>query len=179
MRLVGWLVGWVVAALVLTACGGPEVAAGPITPEAVEAIAREHLPEPVKAEEAEYDGSDPRGSVGARLSYADQHVDVVVGPPHAPDDFDTASACVDVVECAALGTDVDGGTLTLTWQEEVPEEDPGIIVLLMERKGEFSLVRWGGDIVVTGDPRDLDLDVSVDDAAALLEDARLRREVPE
>lgn len=153
---------------------GAEVKAGPATPAKVEAIARDHLAEPTAAEEAEYDGSDPRGSVGARLDHGAEHVDVVVGPTRP----EPVEAACEVSECVVLDTEVRGGRLTLAWQELVPEEDPGIIVLVLEREGEFSLVRWGGDIEVTDDPRELDLEVSVDDAVDLLEDQRLRLVVP-
>ena len=166
----------VLAAAVLVGCTDDraEVEPGPATADKVEAIARDHLPEPSSAAPAELDGSDPRKSVGARLDYGAEHVDVVVGPAGRDP---LAQAC-EVSECDQIETHVDGATLTLTWQEQVPEEDPGIIVLLLERREEFSLVRWGGDIAVTDDPRELDLDVAVDEAVALLEDDRLRLEVP-
>lgn len=173
--LTGGLLLWL-----LTACNGTaHVPAGPVTPDAIETIARDHLDDPSSSGAGELDGSDPHGSVAARLRYDDEHVDVVVGPPHRPNE--TAAHLCDegYVECADLDTDVDGGTLTLLWQEQVPEEDPGIIVLVLEREGECSLVRWGGDVVVSGDPRDLDLAVPVDDAVDLLEDERLRLDVPD
>ncbi len=110
--------------------------------------------------------------------YGNEHVDVVVGPPR---DESIAATCAEggVVTCAELDSDAVDGTLFLAWQELMPEEDPGIIVLVLERDGEFSLVRWGGDIEVTGNPRDLELEVSVADAVDLLEDPRLRLDVPE
>ena len=171
------IVGLLLVALASTGCSGDsaEVTAGPLTTEKVVAIAADHLDDPTSTDDAEIDGSDPRRSVGARLRYDDQHVDVVVGPPR---DVAAAKVCREpTVECAELGTSVEGATLTLAWQLLTPEEDPGIVVLLLERDRESSLVRWGGDLEVTGDPRELDLAVPVDDAAALLQDGRLRREV--
>ena len=169
--------GLLLVALATTGCSGgsAEVTAGPLTTGKVVAIAADHLDDPTSTDDAEIDGSDPRRSLGARLRYDDQHVDVVVGPPR---EVAAAEACRDsTVECAELATSVDGASLTLAWQLLTPEEDPGIVVLLLEREDEFSLVRWGGDVEVTDDPRELDLAVSVDDATALLEDGRLRREV--
>lgn len=165
----------------LGACGSgtaesAPVESGPITAEAIIAIAGDHLDDPTRSGPHELDGSDPKRSVLARLTYGDQHVDVVVGPRR---EEDVAGACAEsYLDCAELETGVAGATLTLVWQEEVPEEDPGIVVLLLEREAESSMVRWGGDVTVVGDPRELDLAVPVEDAVDLLEDERLRREVP-
>lgn len=179
-RRVSGAVAVCVLVVALVACRGADVSAGPMDAAKVEAIGREHLPEPDRVGRVTFERGDAEGSVGARFEYGDTSVDLVVGPPPGSD---MAAACRgnqedDSEGCSDLGTDVDGATLLLLWQEEQPEEDPGTIVLLMERPGEVSSVRWGGDVVVVGDPRDMDLAVPVDDAVDLLEDDQLRLEVP-
>ncbi|MEZ5097880.1 MAG: hypothetical protein R2731_18475, partial [Nocardioides sp.] len=65
--------------------------------------------------------------------------------------------------------DTDSGPVRLAWQVEQPEEDPGYVYLLADRGGESHLVGWGGDLI-TGDPRALDLGVSVEQLLAILTD---------
>lgn len=171
----GWPRRVVVCAVagLATGCGGSDVASGPINTTAIDTIVGDHLPEP---DRVDHYWDDERDTVGADYYYGERSVDVRVG---SAGDTPAAESCDEPwLECDVLDTDVDDAVLTLEWQEEEPEEDPGIIVLLLEREGETSTLAWGGDVVVTGDPRDLDLVVSVDDAVDLLEDDRLRLDVP-
>lgn len=100
------------------------------------------------------------------------------------DDGDTHSLYLDVsddpgdqVECNRY-YDCDSwqssaGTYHLRWQEGHPEEDPGIVGLsLLTRAGERRSVTYAGTLI-TGDPRELDLPLSVTgDLARLLADDR-------
>ncbi|MEZ5194583.1 MAG: hypothetical protein R2734_20305 [Nocardioides sp.] len=76
-----------------------------------------------------------------------------------------------MTECVPL--DTDSGPVRLAWQVEQPEEDPGYVYLLADRGGESHLVGWGGDLI-TGDPRALDLGVSVEQLLAILTDPGFR-----
>lgn len=59
----------------------------------------------------------------------------------------------------------------LLWQEEAPEEDPGILTVVVEKGDRAVLVGYAGP-TLTGDPRDLDMPISVDDLFAIAHDAR-------
>ncbi|MFC4787251.1 hypothetical protein ACT8ZV_22430 [Nocardioides sp. MAHUQ-72] len=50
------------------------------------------------------------------------------------------------------------------WQEEEePEEDPGVIYVVLEVDDQTVAVEESGNVLMTDDPRDLDLRVSVDE----------------
>lgn len=65
-----------------------------------------------------------------------------------------------------------GGPVLLSWQEEEPEEDPGIILVSQLRGTEVVSVYFAGD-EITGDPRDQRLPVSVDTMIDIVRDGRL------
>ena len=54
---------------------------------------------------------------------------------------------------------------------EAPEEDPGILTVVVEKGDRAVLVGYAGP-TLTGDPRDLDMPISVDDLFAIAHDAR-------
>ncbi len=85
-----------------------------------------------------------------------------------PGSFDDQH-CGDFYVCD--GWKVDRGTLTLVWQLEVEEEDPGVVFAVLQRDGEFARVYESGP-TITGDPRGLDLPVSVDEMVEIVEDPR-------
>ncbi|MGB0101228.1 MAG: hypothetical protein WBP61_13190 [Nocardioides sp.] len=67
----------------------------------------------------------------------------------------------------------DDGAFRLRWQEESPEEDPGILTLSYATAGEVRSVTYAGQ-ELQGDPRrQADLPVSIDDLERLLTDPRL------
>lgn len=68
---------------------------------------------------------------------------------------------------------VGGGTMYLSWQDEEPEEDPGILVLTyLTTDGEARTVVYAGQ-EINGDPRKADdLPISVEKFEDLLEDPR-------
>ncbi|WGX98549.1 hypothetical protein [Nocardioides sp. L-11A] len=82
------------------------------------------------------------------------------------------AGCGEHDECADWSGD--GGTFHLSWQEEEPEEDPGILTLAFRTAaGEQRSVTYAGALI-EGDPRDQDLPLDVeDDLARLLTDDRL------
>lgn len=179
------LVTAVVAATVLVAgCGGSPTTAPadhrlpppgqrvPLTDRAAAAIALEHLPgDPSSTAETFLDGQDPDGTVAAEVRYPDGdaqsdgdlvRVAVHPGPPGL-------DLCPDFGECEEVDTDVAGARAYVYWEREAPEEDPGVVAVYLVRDGEASYVYQSGERI-TGDPRDLDLRVTVDDMLAVVED---------
>ena len=83
---------------------------------------------------------------------------------------DAADACTEYYDCADW--DGHGGRFHLAWQEEQPEEDPGILTLTFRTGGEERSVTYAGE-QLTGDPREQDLPLSVEgDLVRLLTDDR-------
>ncbi|GAA1476178.1 hypothetical protein GCM10009623_06240 [Nocardioides aestuarii] len=166
--------------LVTTACGietGPAASETvPITPRAIAAIAIDHVGADTSERGATYTDEDsPPGWLGADLRYRPSPGDdgdlvrVVVAPGEPAQD-----PCVHA-ECAELDTDVAGARLVLRWEELVPEEDPGVVMVVMLRDDEYSFALQAGP-AITDDPRQLDLPESVEDMVAVVEDPRLRLE---
>ena len=73
-------------------------------------------------------------------------------------------------ECVDL--DHDGHRLVLAWQELEPEEDPGIVYVIDRRDGEDVVADYSG-VSIEGDPRDLDLGITLDQMAEIVTDQRL------
>lgn len=147
----------------------------PITPRAVAAIALDHLPGDTSRQEEMYtDGRDAPGTIGVDFQYGatggydGDLVRVALAPGER--NLDCANS-----HCASLATDVEGAEVVLVWEEIVPEEDPGIVTVLLYRDGEKSWVYQAGP-TITGDPRRLDLPVTVEDMVEIVEDPRLRLE---
>ena len=57
-----------------------------------------------------------------------------------------------VDSCADLGDGVH-----LLWEEQVPEGDPGIVLVAAEQRGNEVVSALVSGPAITGDPRDLDL----------------------
>lgn len=158
----------------------PEGERVPITARATAAIALEYLPTDTSSRRGA-DGddldSDQDGAV-VHLRYGGEPgddgsgdlVEVIVA-----EKSDHSDPCDDdgwSDGCAQLDSE-DGTDLYLTWQEEEPEEDPGIVYVIAQRDGELTTVMQAGE-VITGDPREQDLAVSVDEMVELVQDERLR-----
>lgn len=78
--------------------------------------------------------------------------------------------CGDISECAQWSSG--DGQMFLMWQDEVPEEDPGIVHLRYEVDGEARSATYAGALI-TGDPRaDGMLPVSIERLEQLLTDPR-------
>lgn len=70
-----------------------------------------------------------------------------------------------------------GGTVWLRWQEQEPEEDPGIVYVTWVGDGEVHEVRYAG-VLIEPDPREQDLPVSVDRMVDLVTDPRMGLTMP-
>lgn len=65
-----------------------------------------------------------------------------------------------------------GEDLVLAWQELEPEEDPGVVFVIDRRDGEDVLTDYSG-VSITGDPRELDLGITIEQMADIVTDERL------
>ncbi len=169
------LVLGLLAMVATTACGAtssagpaPEGDQVPITSRAIAAVMLDHLSGGTSRREATYvDENSPRDYVGADFRY---HGD-------GESDGDLVRVTLQRARglpacgrerCAALA-----GGAQLRWQLRVPEEDPGIVALSLERDGTLvNALVSGPDI--TRDPRSMDLQPTVEALTELVGDPRLR-----
>lgn len=172
----------VVGAVIVSGCSGEAVDAGGdpgrITHRAVAAVALEHLPTDTSSRAASYtDESTPREQVSVDLRYgADGEYDgdlvsvaVSAQPP-------AEGACRRELgqHCVDLPTEVKNAEMQLRWTEEAPEEDPGNVGIVLRRDdGETASIDYSGP-TITGDPRRLEMPISVEKLVAVVEDPRLR-----
>jgi hypothetical protein len=159
----------------VTACGSASTASQgsggdrvPITSRAIAAVMLDHVSAKTSRREATYvDENSPRDYVGADFRYhgdGESDGDLVQvtlerGKPLPPCGKE---------RCADLG-----GGAQLHWELVVPEEDPGIVAVTLDREGtRITAVMSGPEI--TRDPRGMTLQPSVDTLSALVADPRLR-----
>lgn len=178
------LVGLVATAALAAGCSTP-VDAGdePTTSRSLAAVVVDHLGDRLGDPYAGADGvagvrdGTGRGVVAAAdLRFGardgddrDNHLVVAVGTS-----FENHRA-----SCEELGAqddhldgcaDIEGGVLL--WQLEEPEEDSGV-VLVRVRKGDTDVAMTYLGPTVTGDPRELDMSISVEDMVEIADDPRV------
>lgn len=141
--------------------------------DAASAVAAEYAGPPSSAggevdaaEEFDPDGISAELRYGADGEYDGDSLVVAVGTGLDESLMSCDSMPTYVGHCA----DVDGGVLF--WEEVAPEEDPGVVYLIVP-KGEASVLMFYSGPVLSGDPRDLDLPVSVDTMMAIAQDPRV------
>ena len=145
----------------------------PVTARALAAVAAEHTGEPASATR-ETDAAEEfkKGGVGTELRYGSNGeydgdmLVVAVGTGLTEDHADCDAPPDGLDGCAQ----VDGGVLL--WEEEAPEEDPGVVYLVSPKEKGTVLVFYAGP-AITGDPRDLDLPIPVDHLLAIATDPRV------
>ncbi len=152
------------------AVGGHE----PTTAQALAYVAAEHAGTPDSAVR-ERDAAEEfkSGGVGTELRYgADGEYDgdmlvVAVGKglEAAPVDCD-AEATQSLAGCVVT----DQGTLM--WEDEAPEEDPGVVYVVVD-KGETAALLFYAGPSITGDPRELTLPISTEVLFAIANDPRV------
>ncbi len=158
----------------LTGCGddGPPAGTGPgpLTSRAVAAVMLDHLPDDTRSRSATYvDEYSPPGLVGADLRYAAGEGDdgdlvrLTVSREQGP-----KPCAADEARCADLG---DGAVLR--WDELVEEEDPGYVAVQARYDGQLVSALVSGP-AISADPRELDLEPSVETLVELVGDPRLR-----
>lgn len=170
-------------AAIVSGCSGQAVDAGSdagrITHRAVAAVALEHLPTDTSSRAASYsDESTPPEQVSVDLRYgADGEYDgdlVSVAVSAQPPEEGEACRSELGQHCVDLPTEVKGAEMQLRWTDEEPEEDPGGVgVVLLREGGETAAIGYSGP-TITGDPRELDMPISVEKLVAVVEDPRLR-----
>lgn len=169
--------------LALTGCGddtqptpADAVAAGSerTTARALAHVAAQHAGTPSSAtRESDAAEEFASGGVGAELRYGtDGEYDgdvlvVATGRGLAP----ALSDC-DAEEARSLAgcTVTDQGVLM--WEDETPEEDPGVVYLVVDKGETAALVFYAGPSI-TGDPRELDLPVPTDVLFEIANDPRV------
>lgn len=163
-------------ALLLAGCGGSDdagrdVTPAELTPDGIAEVVADHVDrEPRRVEawdvmtrELEVDAPGAMLVYGRGISLR-----VAVAPT-----TDSPLVCGDrsfFDECVDL--DHDGHRLVLAWQELEPEEDPGIVYVIDRRDGEDVVADYSG-VSIEGDPRDLDLGITLDQMAEIVTDQRL------
>lgn len=163
-------------ALVASGCGGaaesPPASAPaevPVTAQALAAVAAEHAGSPSAAGPEDWAGY-LRRSVSTELRYGstgEYDGDVLVlavGTGLRDGAFDCGGTRLDGCARDERGL--------LLWQEVEPEEDPGYVAVVVEGPDEVAVVLQAGEDI-TGDPRQVDLAVSVGDMFALAGDERV------
>lgn len=165
----------------LTACGDrgqdasaptPQGGDVPTTPRALAWIATQTLPLPDRASATDDFDELGRGAVGMDMRYgSDGEYDgdlLALGvSDRLPRDLAGCEAGDDDAGCV---TTDDG--VVLRWEEQVPEEDPGTVVVVVPREDGAAVLFQSGQ-PITGDPRELDLRVPVADMIALGQDPRV------
>ncbi len=162
---------------------GSEEAVVDTTARTVAAIAVRHLGEDyLRAGELTFESDVPQpdvatGMVGASLSYpraggGELIVHVSVIPAESVGTHPEAARCGEYAECAELPDN-----LTLGWEKEEPEEDPGIVRVIRTGDDNVVFVSLSGP-AITGDPRTLDLGgVTVEELIAVASDPDLHLRV--
>jgi hypothetical protein len=140
----------------------------PATPEAIAAITLQH----VRVVPEAFDGGDlyfEQDEVGTVLLWGVEHsLEVKAGT--VDDDLlstwchEGMSGCVEVKG--------DSGTATVAWDLATDDGTPGQLMVSHESRGEERRAAYVGE-KITDDPRELDLEVGVDDLVALVTDPRL------
>ncbi len=149
----------------------------PVTPQALALVAGEYAGTPDSAQqESDAAGEFSAGGVGAELRFGStgEHdgdllvVAVGTGLPRG------------LLECRGEAVPehcvvTDRGVLA--WEEEMPEEDPGVVYVIVAKDeaapgGPGVMLFQAGD-AVTADPRELDLTVSVDSMFDIAHDPRV------
>ncbi len=174
----------VVVATTLSSCGaaqhspGAGESDGRLTAPALAWLVDQHIAGeassagPMAAETLGRLGED---AVGVRLrfrpseGYDGELVQLFVAPWASPGmrEYRDASFCAAAaVDCAEMQD------ATLRWETGEPEEDPGSVIVL-HRSGPTAVVALYAGPMVTGDPRELDLPVAVDELVELVTDPRV------
>lgn len=137
----------------------------PATGRALAAVALEHTDiEPTLVE-----GATEAGAVSASIRFDGGQQLLRLGAQEGTDGKDDDPPCDERGTCAVISTDA--GDVELYWEDEEPEEDPGIVVVTHQSDDGLTSAYYAGD-AITGDPRELDLAVDVDEMVAIVTDER-------
>jgi hypothetical protein len=113
------------------------------------------------------------GGVGAELRYgSDGEYDGDVLVVAAGAGLDASHIDCDAKETQSLGGCVRTSQGMLMWEGEAPEEDPGVVYVLVDKGETAALVFYAGPSI-TGDPRELDMPISTEVLFAIAGDPRV------
>lgn len=180
------IMGTAFAAVLLAGCGtetasepsAPATAGGdePLTARALAAVIAEHTGKPSSARVG-HDLADVSKDVAAE-------VELTYPVRDTTDDGDQLTVGVGtgfektVGGCRSLTADngyagcVKTSDGQVFWEKAVPEEDPGVVYVMVS-KGDTDVLLFYSGPRITGDPRKLDLSVSVQDMLAVGNDPRV------
>jgi hypothetical protein len=146
----------------------------PTTARALAYVAAEHAGTPASAvRESDAAEEFTSGGVGTELRYgSDGEYDgdmLVVAAGRG--------LGADLIDCDAQATRSLAGCVVtdrgiLMWEDEAPEEDPGVVYVVVTKSATAALVFYAGPSI-TGDPRRLDLPISTEVLFAIANDARV------
>ena len=146
----------------------------PVTARALAAVAAEYAGTPSRAdaeedaaEEFATDGIGTELRFGSTGEYDGDSLTVAVGRGLDPALTDCASTTNDYL---AGCVETDRGVLL--WVDEEPEEDPGLLYVVVE-KGDASVLLFYAGPKIAGDPRELDLPIPVATLFDIATDARV------
>lgn len=152
------------------AVGGSE----PTTARALAYVAAEHAGTPASAVK-ERDAAEEFTSagVGTELRYGSQgEYDGDMLVVSAGKGLDPSLIDCDAEEAQSLDGCVMTDQGTLMWQDEEPEEDPGVVYVMVD-KGESAALLFYGGPSISGDPRELNLPISTEVLFAIANDPRV------
>ena len=154
--------------------GAAQGGAEPTTARALAHLAAEHAGTPASAaRESDAAEEFTSGGVGTELRYgSDGEYDgdmLVVAVGRGLD--------ADLVDCGSEETRSLAGCVTtdqglLMWEDEAPEEDPGVVYVLVDKGETAALVFYAGPSI-TADPRELDLPIPTEVLFAIANDPRV------
>jgi hypothetical protein len=146
----------------------------PTTARALAYVAAEHAGPPASAVR-ERDGAEEftSGGVGTELRYgSDAEYDGDMLVVAAGKGLDPALSDCGAEETHSLAGCVSTEQGMLMWEDEVPEEDPGVVYVVVDNGETATLVFYAGP-PITGDPRDLDMPISTEVLFAIANDPRV------
>lgn len=155
-------------AIVLSSCGSGSAAEAPINPTALALIAEDH----VDAEAVGYRSpvhEDDRVQVWVSFDVEpdrEREIGISIGEPD--DDRELCAASREACEII----ETDRGDVALDWYLETFESDPGSVRITYLEEGLEAEVWYSGPFI-TGDPRDLDLALDIEDLIDIVADERL------
>lgn len=146
----------------------------PTTPRALAAVAVEYAGTPASATREEDAAEEFAGrAVGAELRYgSDGEYDGDLLAIAVGEGLDPGLNDCDSEATAYLAGCVETDRGVLLWEAEAPEEDPGVVYVVVE-KGESEALLFYAGPSITGDPRDLDLPLSVETLFDIAGDPRV------
>lgn len=141
----------------------------PTTARALAAVAAEHVGEPRSAvEESDAAEEFAEDAVGTELRYGANQLVIAVGKG-----LDEALSDCSSQQNRGLAGCEETARGVLTWEKAAPESDPGGIYLITDKDDGAAVLIFFSGPDITGDPRELDLPVTVDELFDVANDARV------